>query len=270
MGETELSTDPHRPRHQVPLIIAGAGILVWCFASGLSAALRGRNADFNCFYDAARGVLGGTDIYTAGTGGYIYPPMLAAIMAPLGLLSLRGAAVVWTVLMAALLPAVGYLAAGNASERFASRPGRMGLWSIAALAAMVVGPELAQEFKDGNCNLLILLALVLSQRWLGKRPALCGLAAGVCDQYQVPADCVHSISDCKGAVARTGLDVRERRFLCDGVCGGFRLGAEPRVSSQRLWRTAAKWRADLAPAPGQTFIRLRGGTAFRCPALSQG
>ncbi len=44
---------------------------------------------------------------------------------------------------------------------------------------IVLAPTILQEFKDGNCNMLVLLAVVLAQRWVGRRPLLCGAALGL-------------------------------------------------------------------------------------------
>jgi hypothetical protein len=155
------------------LCVAGAALAI-----GIAAALRGRNSDFNCFFDAGVAALEGKDLYASG--GYIYPPLLAVLIAPLTLLGRTGAAVVWCVLNAGLVIFLARASAGATAAAFpaASAAPRQRA-AAAGLAIVVLASTLLQELRDGNCDMLVVAAVVLAQRWLGRRPVLCGVALGM-------------------------------------------------------------------------------------------
>ncbi len=54
--------------------------------------------DFRHFYYAARAMLDHTDLYTSGTGGYLYPPLIAFMYTPVARLAYRHAALVMLVI----------------------------------------------------------------------------------------------------------------------------------------------------------------------------
>lgn len=142
---------------------------------GIRCAIKGANHDFNCFYDAATGVLRAENIYASG--GYIYPPLLAALIAPLGRLDHTSAALLWMAISGVLVLLVWHLIALDLRDRFSAR--WRDAYASASLGMMVLSPMILHEFKDGNCNMLVLLMVVLAQRWVGRRPLLCGAALGL-------------------------------------------------------------------------------------------
>jgi hypothetical protein len=175
---TPQATADSAPQHRI-LIIAGWAALAVMLVLGVIEAAKGKAGDFQCFYDAAKAARLGQDLYGAGTGGYIYPPLLAWALQPLSLLPPKAAAIVWVVAMALLIP----LAAVLASDEFADRLGLSGSPLVCRAAAgfgiLLVFDKLLRELKEGNCNLLIIVALVLALRWLPRRPWLAGLAIGL-------------------------------------------------------------------------------------------
>lgn len=158
------------------LIALGVGVLAWCVQTGITTSLKERLFDFRCFYDAAVAAGRNENIYDAGTRGYIYPPMLAAIIEPLGRLSLRSAGIAWSIGNVALMACVAWLAASEVTRRLSPGLGRTPIAAMAAFGMLVVSDKLNRELKEGNCNMLILLGVVLALRWVGTRPLLCGLA----------------------------------------------------------------------------------------------
>lgn len=158
------------------LVALGVGLLLWCVHTGISTALKERLFDFRCFYDAAVAVSRGENIYEAGTRGYIYPPMLAAFIEALGHLSLRSAGVVWSIVITVLIACAALVGAGEVSKRFGLQLRAMQIGGVASFGMLVVGDKLNRELKEGNCNVLILLGVLLALRWVGTRPLLCGLA----------------------------------------------------------------------------------------------
>jgi hypothetical protein len=167
-----------RPEHlRLAVTLLGLAVAAVGLGIGAHSALHGHANDFNCFHDAAAAVVSGGDIYASG--GYIYPPLLAVLLSPLGLLNQHIAALIWAVLIAALTVVVAYLAARNAADGLRNRADTQPIWSAAWLAILVLASTLFQEYRDGNCDMLILLAVVLAQRWLARRPVLSGLALGL-------------------------------------------------------------------------------------------
>lgn len=157
---------------------AGAVVLAAAALYGLDVASRGGQWDFLAFYEAAVAARRGEDIYAAGVRGYIYPPLLAFLLQPLAGLSFRQAAVAWTLVNIALIPLAVALALREVARRFDVTPSPGTLLAAGGLTLTVLADKIGQELRQGNCNLLVILAFVLALTWLGRRPLLCGLALG--------------------------------------------------------------------------------------------
>lgn len=158
------------------LTCMGAGILVWCLHTGISTALKQRLFDFRCFHEAAVAATQGENIYDAGTRGYIYPPLLASLIKPLGSLNIKEAGVLWSIASVLLIWLTAWLAAREISKRFQLLLNVPQTLAIAAFGVIIVADKLNRELKEGNCNVLVLLGVVLALRWVGTRPLLCALA----------------------------------------------------------------------------------------------
>ncbi len=137
----------------------------------------GRTNDIAAYHAAARAVLAGdlAPAYAADPP-YQYPPTLAVLIAPLGLLPYRAAAAVWV---------VGNLALLVLAFRWADRalgPVVQGIDKL--LGLLLVYRMLDSDFANGNANTLVLAVLVAGfavagggrALWGG---ALCGLAAAM-------------------------------------------------------------------------------------------
>jgi alpha-1,2-mannosyltransferase len=135
--------------------------------------------DFSFYWTAARRLLDGRPIYSAaqlagpyapqGQDGFLYPPPLAAAVAPLAALfptDYRAAAWVWTTIGVLIL--VGTVLALWRSERLGERfpilAGR-GRWLL--VAAAFAFPPVVGELVLGNVHFLLLGLLTLA--WLGIR-----------------------------------------------------------------------------------------------------
>lgn len=106
---------------RVPLIVLAIVILV----GGFYFARRSGNDpkiysnDFNVFYHAASEVLAGRDPYQSSLGEwtpYLYPPLLAVVLAPLALLPLPAAGYVWFLINAVSTIAAGWIPARLACD----------------------------------------------------------------------------------------------------------------------------------------------------------
>ncbi len=168
---------------------------------------RGHSGDFRHFYFAARALLrdasvsvaplerpptfteqderrpkalvdDGTDPYTSGTGGYLYPPLIALLYTPVARLSYAGAQRVMLLVDVGLVLA-GLLLAGRAMlDRF-DVPRARGVWFAVALVACLADVDkVHNELQMFQTNALQLALFALSLYWLDRRPVLAGLPLG--------------------------------------------------------------------------------------------
>lgn len=162
------------------IVILAAG-LYFAGKSG-SNPLAYRN-DFNVFYHAAREVLAGRDPYQSSLGDwtpYLYPPLLAVVLAPLALLPLPVAAYVWFLINAASTIAAALISARLArdGERSSDRTseareaaggeGGHVVPLIAALSLVVVARFVVDNFSLGQVNPLV-AALAAAHLYLYSR-----------------------------------------------------------------------------------------------------
>lgn len=77
-----------------------------------------RSGDFPHFFLAAKAALEGENIYTSWTGGYVYPPLLAAALTPTIPLGMQLAAQLWYVLIFGLLAFTGWWTIAEFARRF--------------------------------------------------------------------------------------------------------------------------------------------------------
>lgn len=144
--------------------------------------LRNPYADFYDFFHAAAAFRAGTDLYTSGDNGYIYPPLLAFLLQPLTALGERGAGVAWIALMLAGTALATVLAAGTSVRTLAPEDPRARDWTSrlapGVLALLVLLTTFKREFDWANCNVLVILALVLAAAWMERRAFLAGFLLG--------------------------------------------------------------------------------------------
>ena len=139
---------------------------------------RARYSDFFEFYSAAVALIKGTDIYTAGALGYIYPPLLALLMTPLAMLPIAQAAWIWLIAKTSILALCGWLGAKEIQQRFSQPTDWMSISIVFLLAMLMDIDKLLGEMAMQQSNLLVLLCFVLALRWLDRHPLLSGLALG--------------------------------------------------------------------------------------------
>ena len=133
--------------------------------------------DFVYYWRAGRAILDGTPIYSAqqlagpfapqGQEGFLYPPPVAALVAPLSAIfptDFVPAAIVWSTIGAVLAGAV--LLKLAETERLAERyPLLEGRWVWLILVAAFSLPPVIDEFINGNVHLYLVALLGLA--WLG-------------------------------------------------------------------------------------------------------
>ena len=138
----------------------------------------GHSGDFRHFYYAARAVIDGTDPYTSGTQGYLYPPLIAVLYTPLATLPYVPAQRVAVGVDVALIAVGVALASRSMRDRFNARP-TAAVWAgIALLAVLADVDKVRNELQMFQTNALQLALFALSLYWLDRRPALAGVPLG--------------------------------------------------------------------------------------------
>ncbi|MFO0858324.1 MAG: glycosyltransferase family 87 protein [Phycisphaerales bacterium] len=153
----------------------GAAAVIWMVIRGWDKTTYD-HADFYDFYWGAHAARHGTDMYQAGDGGYIYPPLLGVLMIPLTFLSPQPAMKLWIVLCALLLVWCVWKCVKVACEAFDYKTTRLGEWTLSAMTLLVLADSFRGEFEWANSNIVMLCGIVLGLAWLRKRPALAGAA----------------------------------------------------------------------------------------------
>jgi hypothetical protein len=137
--------------------------------------------DFGYFYQAARAMWHGKDIYEATNWRYIYPPFLALIFQPLTLLAEHPAAIVWAILSVLLILTASLIAAEEMTRRWhwGSEPTWPSFAAVSAAMALVLSAkEIYADLQLGQTDCLMLLGFACVLRWMGSKPWLAGLAVG--------------------------------------------------------------------------------------------
>lgn len=134
--------------------------------------------DFEHFYEAARAMREGRDIYSAGVHGYIYPPLIAFLFMPLTHLTVQSAALLMLALNMALALWCSWEASREASRRLANKTAWRDVLVVLALTTLLAAPRLRSELQMWQTNILMMSGVVLALKHLDSRPWLAGLALG--------------------------------------------------------------------------------------------
>jgi hypothetical protein len=168
--------------------IWNAPALLWCMAlvphavaillSFFSIAHGHGPGNLVDFLGAAHDMLRGHDIYNGGTGGYVYPPLIAFLYQPLALLSDKSAGFVSlginSVVSIFTLVLVSNVLVHRLTDVFDPKL----VARVALFGALCTADKIKGEFYHLETNVFMLLAFTAAMRWVDKRPWLCGLALG--------------------------------------------------------------------------------------------
>ena len=140
-------------------------------------------SDFFHFYAATVAMSQGQDIYHSGTGGYVYPPLLAFLYLPLAHLTDVGAAAIALTINVPLMLASLLVGARVAQMRLLheidEQPTATGLLPlIAALTAFITFGRVKAELTIMQTDVIVLAAYVFAIYWVDRRPALAGAVLG--------------------------------------------------------------------------------------------
>jgi hypothetical protein len=130
------------------------------------------------FLGAARDMQHGHDIYNGGTGGYVYPPLIAFLYQPLGMLSDRNAGFISLAINGIISVFTLVLVSHVLVKRLVDSVDPRLVARVALFGALCTADKIKGEFFHLETNVLMLLAFTAAMRWVDKRPWLCGLALG--------------------------------------------------------------------------------------------
>jgi hypothetical protein len=152
-------------------------------------------SDFFHFYAATVAMSRGEDIYRSGTGGYVYPPLLAFLYLPLAHLTDVGAAAVALTINVPLMIASLLIGSRLAEDRFIHHesdrsrvPGLLPL--IALLTAAITFGRIKAELTIMQTDVIVLAAYIFAIALLDRRPILAGALLGLAlniKYYTLPA-----------------------------------------------------------------------------------
>lgn len=170
-------SDPRR--RFLPLIWSAlAGIALLLIVVSITTGMKAKAADFFCFYDAAVAARHGQDIYASGTGGYIYPPLLAFLLIPLSLFPPAFAAIAWKLGTVFAIILATFLCSFEWSGRFRFRWDTQRALGAAAIVWALLADKMMSQVQLGQSDLLLIIPFILGLHWLGKKPLACGIALG--------------------------------------------------------------------------------------------
>ena len=162
--------------------------VVWCLAlvphavatwASFSAIRKGhKTGNLLDFLSAARAMRAGADIYASGSGGYVYPPLIAFLYQPLSMLGDKAAGFVALAVEAAVSVFTLALVSRVLVRRLLGRIDPVLTAQVAVFGAWCTFDKIKGEFSHLETNVLMLLAFTAAMRWVDKRPWLCGLALG--------------------------------------------------------------------------------------------
>lgn len=146
--------------------------------SGVATSFVTECGDFEHFYQAARALREGSNIYASGMHGYIYPPLIAFLFAPLTWLSVQDAAQIMLVVNLALGGACTWVFSAEVMRRMSVEQTPSRLLVVMAATTLLSATLLRSEFQMWQTNILVAAALVLALRFLDTRPGIAGLLLG--------------------------------------------------------------------------------------------
>ena len=213
----ELSKTPgERRRAWIFGGLLGALVLGLGLHTAHSFAFGGNEGDFIHWYDAARAVLKGENIYlyeevAVGQNFYNYLPMFSILLSPLALLPMPAAGAVWTLINTVFILAFLLLSCREVFRRFSIPLCPAPFFAATLVAALLLVDKLHNELRLGQSDAFIGLWMVLALVWLDRRPVLGGIALGVVTNIKLQGLVFPAVPARPAAMGAVGLAGREQR-----------------------------------------------------------
>lgn len=160
------------------MLALSAAVLAWIAYRSASRAAFRNTGDFFHFYYAALAAANDADIYASGTGGYIYPPLLAVVASPLAAISEIHAAWVWLAINLALTIASLWIAISYVLPRFAGTRVPYPAAGVALLSIALSFEQIRWELELGQTDSILLFAFVFSMVFSRSRPIPAAIVLG--------------------------------------------------------------------------------------------
>ncbi len=129
--------------------------------------------DFGVLYQAARAVASGANLYQSASH-YIYPPLLAFMLAPLSQLNWFPAALIWMGMTIALVVIILVVGFRTLSSSFQLNCKWADSLAICSLAILLSYDQVRSVIRSGECDAISLAGIALGLYWLKRRPSLAG------------------------------------------------------------------------------------------------
>ncbi len=138
----------------------------------------GHSGDFRHFYFAAEAMLRHKDLFSSGTKGYLYPPLIAFVYTPVVPLGFIAAQRVMLGVNTLLTIAGILLITAEFMDRFEIRKTRALFFGIAVLGALLNVDKIRTELQMFQTNATMFFMFALSLRLLDRRSWLAGVPLG--------------------------------------------------------------------------------------------
>ncbi len=135
--------------------------------------------DFDHFYHAAVAAAEGGDPYESFRKGYIYPPLLAAILRPVAGLERNTAYLIWFGINTTVIAAAFVIAARALLRRFGVQARAPTVVCVVAGGLLPAFDQMRWQLEQGQTDSLLLLAFAVGLHWIDRRPLLAGVLAGL-------------------------------------------------------------------------------------------
>lgn len=154
------------------------GILFYSCRGELLRIPSGKMIDFKHFYFAAQALIMHHDLYSSGTGGYIYPPFFAFLIIPLAFFSYSIATSIWLLINLVLICTILWLGFLTLAKCFNLTFTVLQAIGACSLAILLSYDPLRWELLLGQSDVLMLAGFALALYWIVRYPFLAGVILG--------------------------------------------------------------------------------------------
>lgn len=154
------------------------GILLYAGAGEILRIPSGRMIDFKHFYYAAEALVSHHNLYSSGTGGYIYPPFFAFLIIPLTCFSYPTAALIWLIINLILIFAILWWGFQTLAKCFNLTFTISQAIGACSLAILLTYDPLRWELLLGQSDTVILAGFALALVFMTRYPFLAGVILG--------------------------------------------------------------------------------------------
>ncbi len=135
--------------------------------------------DFQAFYFGARAIVEGQNPYLVEKKMYIYPPLLATVMAPLTFMDIIKASWVWLAISMVGSWAAMWLLVTASAERLRITLHPWLVPTVGAVCLLLFVDRFRWEYENGQTDWILVLGYAMALKWVDKCPWLAGIGLGM-------------------------------------------------------------------------------------------